>query len=458
MFGNRFYSLKALFFVFCLCLLTTANKCTPKPHCDALPQTAAEDAVPAPKNNLETDIYLDATLSMQGFTTTDGFSYYQKTIPILERAAKAEGTEKSVNFFKFGTIFIPLEGRTYADAANKNFYLDEKTNLYTYINNILNNANPEHLTVIVTDLYQDKADINQITDQITNKYIGNKLAVGVMGVKSQFNGSIFDVGINNRSFKYVNKSEVETYRPFYILALGSFASINQYFDSLEKFGLSEFPIKQRLIFSRYLLEKPPSFNDAYLSEKSSTLNEVTDQGSLVNYSQENTQIKEFKIKAKAETASFITEIPIKPLKSDISFGKSLTTDVKTYTCSNSENKSVPPAFNGDANLDKALKVEANLASASELQLKVGVQPDKLQADAVNCFQITVYPANYTLPDWTAQWNMSDEQVELWWKAKKEDFDGSKTYNLTPFLVTLWEVVKKEQKPKLGDFYCYFKRS
>lgn len=40
--------------------------------------------------------------------------------------------------------------------------------------------------------------------------------MALIGVKSQFNGNIYDIGKNGAAFKYTSKDEIASYRPFYL--------------------------------------------------------------------------------------------------------------------------------------------------------------------------------------------------------------------------------------------------
>jgi len=152
---------------------------------------------PSPAADIVADIYLDATLSMQGFTNSETFSYYQQTIPLLESAVIKTWKNGTVNFNKFGNKIENLPDRKFLEANKAAFYSDKNYNRKTFIENVISTADTRHLSVIVTDLFQDNADINPLIEKIKTKFTGGDLAVGVMAIKSQFDGTIYDVGSNN---------------------------------------------------------------------------------------------------------------------------------------------------------------------------------------------------------------------------------------------------------------------
>ena len=83
------------------------------------------------------------------------------------------------------------------------------------------------LAVIVTDLFQDEGDINRLVAQLKEKYLQKELAVGLLGIRSQFDGTVYDAGIN------VPPIDHQGDRPFYLLVLGRHADIAYYFDQIK---------------------------------------------------------------------------------------------------------------------------------------------------------------------------------------------------------------------------------
>ena len=236
--GYRTYIFIFLSIVFFVAFLTGCKKNTAG-KCSVISAIETKDTLLPPTENLQVDIYLDATLSMKGFTETDSFSYYQQTIPLLESSVINTLRGEKV-FYKFGNKSEVLKDRDFLQSQKPAFYADANFNTKTLIENVLENANPQNLTIVVTDLFQDNADVNQLSEKIKSKFITANLAVGILGIKSQFNGTVYDVGSNNYSFPYKTGDEA-TYRPFYILAFGSHSNIARYFDALEQDGIKKFP-------------------------------------------------------------------------------------------------------------------------------------------------------------------------------------------------------------------------
>ena len=90
------------------------------------------------------------------------------------------------------------------------------------------------LVVIVTDLFQDDSDITQLIGHLKEKYIRKGHDVGLFGLRSQFDGTVYDIGIGEGSSMPYRSTpgNPETFRPFYLLVLGKYADIAHYFDRL----------------------------------------------------------------------------------------------------------------------------------------------------------------------------------------------------------------------------------
>ncbi|MBK8464914.1 MAG: hypothetical protein IPL32_03705 [Chloracidobacterium sp.] len=434
----------------CICF---AASCGSKATCDPPLLLGPEESISPPNPNLQTDVFIDATLSMQGYAVDGSLSFYQQSIPMLERAVIKNGGQ--ISFHKFGTEIIDLPGRSYGDAGQKAFYADGSINKKTLIEKVIDRANPEALTIIVTDLFQERADINQLSEKIKSKFISNNLAVGILGIRSQYNGRIFDVGTNNYSFGYSSTGESKTFRPFYLLALGTHSDIARYFDTLVAVEMSGFPDKQQVIFSKFLTAQPATWAKSKITETKG-VNEVN--GVLVSSQRGELSYKEFKVKGNLPVGTISAEIPYRPLANTVAF-EHLQPSIEAFTCSSSDKK----AGNADAvgqtipnpAIAPALRITGELVNNEKIGLKLEIEAKRLDPKAICGYHVILRPASYLMPAWIDDWNMTGEQVETWHRDAGT-FDGSKTYNLAPFLQTLWETNRQVNNPKVADFYCYFR--
>ena len=113
---------RKLLFLVCGLSVLFGSTCGSYKTCEPIHRIDTKDLLTLPTDNLETDIFLDATLSMQGFISEGTFSFYQQTIPILERSViKNNG---KAHFYKFGTTIKELPERSYSEFDKKSFYTE----------------------------------------------------------------------------------------------------------------------------------------------------------------------------------------------------------------------------------------------------------------------------------------------------------------------------------------------
>ena len=152
------------------------------------PETKAQDKAVV-------DVYWDATSSMAGYATISNGNLYKNLPDNLEDVASSLG---EVHFFKFGKEITPLQDREHRNFSNPGYH----TELVTSVHNVVSNADPEHVSVIVTDLYEDAADLGNISKNIREKYFSNHEAVAIIGIRNPFDGTIYDIGLSANKINY----------------------------------------------------------------------------------------------------------------------------------------------------------------------------------------------------------------------------------------------------------------
>ena len=404
---------------------------------------------------LKVDLFFDATLSMQGFAATDVSSSYQQTVPLLERAVIEGWPGGQVAFFKFGDEIATLPERKYLEAAKAQFYSDTKYNKKTLIEQVIDRADLNHLTVIITDLFQDNADVNQLSERLKTKFIASDRAVGVLGIRSQYQGRVYDVGPDNYSFVYKTGENPQTWRPFYLLALGSHANIAQYFATLDRSGMGTFPEKHALILSRFLTSQRAPFASAKLktADKISEIN----SSNLLTKSRAQDQVKAFKIKKGKTDAHFSTEWSYKPLPNGLEYSGNLIPDVTSWKGEETGSRELAIVENNQAKA--ALRVTARLlpdnSTFNKLDFQTNLNVSDLPAPGVYRYRVVLRPSAYSLPTWVTDWNMRDSEIKTW-HLRPSDFNGAKTYNLENFLGTLRGAVVSTTPPEVSDIYIYIR--
>jgi len=424
-----------------------------KQVCDPPPKDDVAYAMPSPSANAPTvDVYFDSTLSMKGFVASGTTSNFQQAIPILESAVISRWAGGGTQFFKFGTKIEALPGRSYLDAVKPQFYEDRDYNTLTLIENVVDSAKPDHLTVIVTDLFQNNSDVNQLSEKIKKKYVAQALAVGVLGLRSEFEGPVYDVGPDKYSFEHHSGSDQKKFRPFYLLVLGSHADIAKYFDALAYGGFNKFPseLQQRVIFSPFVASPLANFESAPILKATKIARQ--DSGTLVRNASKDPRIEEFKIVGSTDVASFTTELRYYPLPYVVSTSDSLDPEVTSWKCG--DKSGMQETAEGKNALTIIAKTALNENPIIHLDAKI--DPKLLPSDGIYAFRVVLRPHEYSLPAWIADWNMKAELIDYWHNTPSE-FDGSKTYNLENFLRTLWGAVLDAHRPKSAVLYIYVKR-
>ena len=411
-------------------------------------------------------IYFDATLSMQGFVVPGSTRYTQICYPYLEGIILNSWRDGEANFFRFGEQVEPIDRDTYLKVGSKDFYENENINRETFIQKIIDyeeqlvggntpetetdaSSTPEastevvapaqeiserqtenRLVVIVTDLFQDKSDINLLVNQLKEKYIKNGLEVGLFGLRSQFYGKVYDTGIGEDPIDHKSNPEnPETFRPFYLLVLGRHADIAHYFDRLIANGFQE---AQTIIFSRYLVSPLLSFDGAEEIKTDNLNNKILNS----DHSQDP-RLKQYEIVRNSDPAKISAKMKYVPLPHAISFDPKVPLKIDKPT----PKGAIEESLEGE----KWLEVKSGL-SENELTVKFTLSAS-LPGKAIYLYKVTLSPDinAYQPPDWCSDWDMRDER------------NGAKTLNLVNFVSGLSQATARMHHPKIAKFYCYIEK-
>lgn len=176
------------------CFLLLGQGCTSREFCP-LPEDMDFEEIAPLTVEINADIYIDASFSMVGFVTP-GNSFYVRTLQMLERAFISGWPKRSnsLKFYKFGSKISKIERDQVLSAAFAEFYMDPEIRAQTRIEKVIENANSDNLNIIITDLFQIDADVNLLIGSLNQKFLTKHNSVGVLGIKSHFNGKVFDVG------------------------------------------------------------------------------------------------------------------------------------------------------------------------------------------------------------------------------------------------------------------------
>ena len=408
-------------------------------------------------------IYFDATLSMQGFVVP-GSTRYTQMCPYLESVIVSGWTDGKADFFRFGEHVESIDRDTYLRVGSKDFYENENIYRETFIQKTIDHEDqivkgrmkgsraperptelgvsdtPEEgsevvapteevnesskenrLVVIVTDLFQDNSDITLLVTQLKEKYIQNGFEVGLFGLRSQFDGKVYDTGIGEDPIIHKSNPEnPETFRPFYLLVLGRHADIAHYFDRLT----AKSPDAKTIIFSRYLVSPLLSFDGAKI--KTENLNRKTES--------QDPRLERYEIVDNSKDATISAKLEYFPLSHAISFDPKVPLKI--------DKRALKGGTEESPEGKKWLEVKSGL-SGNELTVKFTLS-EPLPGKAIYLYEVTLSPDfdAYQTPNWCSEWDMGNAR------------NGAKTLNLVNFVSGLSQVTARMHRPKIAKFYCY----
>ena len=463
-----------------LCLFIFLIGCdTDKPGIPDPPEPLP--VLPPISDRLVARIYFDATLSMQGFVAP-GSTHYTQICLYLERVIVSGWRDGEVDFFRFGERVESIDRGTYLQAGYESFYEQEHISRKTFIQKIIDheeqlvnarmkaNSVPEdttetnvndtseaateavrptetveadstenQLVVIVTDLFQDDSDITLLINHLKEKYIKKGREVGLFGLRSQFDGTVYDIGIGEGSSMPYRSTpgNPETFRPFYLLVLGRHADIAHYFDRLIANGFSE---AETIIFSQYLVSPLLSFEGAKIEDLENLIGDTIAK-------KPDSRLKEYRIRNRDEPSKISAKMKYELLPHAMLFDSNIfesPPEVEHNRYNSDQKKEINQAA------EDCLKVTSTFATngnGDELTVNFELDSRVLPRRAVYLYKVALHPKidTYQVPEWCSEWDMGIGR------------NGAKTLNLVNFVDGLTDIAVSEHQPKIAQFYFYIEK-
>lgn len=432
----------------CACLLFLSASCEPRQFAPPPSPPAPADVLEPRSQQLNARVYIDASASMVGFVVPGSTTNYVKTLQPLETAVIGGWPSGDVKFYRFGAQVQLLPDRTYLQAAQSNFYLDDKVSQATLIQTAIDHADASGLTVIVTDLFQRDGDVPILMKKLKEKYLQNNLVVGVLGLKSQFDGIVTDVGIGIEPFRYRNTENLESYRPFYVLMLGKHADVAHYFEQLKN-KLSFVSATNFIIFSHHLVNPLASFANATIDK----IDRLVAVGTLVVPDVIDKRLEQFRMRGNTKNAEFFATFRYTLLPYTMSFNPAeLEFEVVAKQCQpnpSAESREAKRIFALVASEEarQSFIIEHITPSNAGVQIEIEITPETLPGKGIYQYEVILRPQEsaYQMPVWFSRWDMGNTR------------EGSKTLNLNRFLSDLWQATFQIHRPKVAQFYCYIQK-
>lgn len=429
-------------------------------------------------SRVNANIYVDATLSMMGFVRPGADTRYCKTIDALESSIISGWSQATVNFFKFGDEIDSIMGRDYIRAKQVAFYQNNKINRLTRIQRVIDRIPLSDMTLILTDLFQDRADVNLLTRELKEKCFQKHLTFGIIGIRSEYNGNIYDLGPNRSAFYHRSTlGDTNTYRPFYIIVLGKYPDVVRFYENFkapERSGL-DFNVNEFVAYSPYITSEPVHFADAtidstfYLSE---SLN-------LIPYSTNpDRRLRQFSIQNDPEKAAFVATLPYAPAPYTVLFDHSLVDVEWTVT------QCLPDTYFVNTQAEKAFSMAYWQITNKGLRIRAEITPARLPGDGLYLYEIVLRPKinAFKFPAWISLWDLEKASSESGYvlmsmlsedtvsvsgtdsvkavnnfTTTKRKAVGTSTLNLQRLLVDLWKTNVVVHDLYIARLYCYFKK-
>ncbi len=424
------------------CLSMTS--CKPKtiiPSC--IPLSNRTSAIDKKSDTVITSIQIDATPSMQGFTKNFTNSRYAQTLDLLDRASTTTWKTSQVQYFRFGVAKEQIDRQAYLQAKLPEFYTGNNSVFrVSQIESAITPAAKDRVSIIVTDLYQKDSDTNLVLQKLKKDYLQKGYAVGIIAIRSEFDGIVYDVGIKNTQFAYSTQGKkLEQFRPFYVLVLGSYSNISNYFNEIKKTNNNLIKDEQFVIFYPQIVSQASVFQAENLPDLPRgirRLKTINDGKVLMKVNKQPIEI--ININKNTDNAYSINyQVPYNPLPYTLPIepaAVAINSITKTFDNTTKDFQQV--------NGLKALLLNDWKTDKSNISFVTKINSNDIEP-GVYLFTVDVIPQDLKDWKWWQEWN-----------SNESSFDGAKTNNLLTFfqgLKSLTTELLAVNKASIGRF-CY----
>jgi hypothetical protein len=241
----------------------------------------------------------------------------------------------------------------------------------------------------------------------------------VLGLKSEFNGTIYDVGPSNQQFTYTTDGKSEDkFHPFYVLILGSQGNVSQFYERLTENGLET---HQFSIFFPRSISSVATINvsESFETPRELKIVKALNDGKSVVRVKDNEPIQLLMAtKKKDGPITFQPNIKLSTVPHSLPIDASSIKIVPSITQYKNKKSGFQPVET------QAIQVSKIDIQKSSLNFTGEIDTNSLD-EGLYQVSVDLFAKDFQDPDWWSAWS-----------AGSGGTDGAKTNNLQPFLRVL----------------------
>ena len=384
------------------------------------------------RGKMAVNVFWDASCSMSGYAVLPEKNIYRNLPDCLEDIGGSMG---EITFYRFGEKVTKLSGRQHRAFSNP----DSHTEVITAVHKVIDEADTDKLTIIVSDLFEGDADWSNISRKIKEKYFAAHKSAAIIGIKNPFKGKLYDIGLNAATLYYDSGNNPEKYHPFYLLLLGDAEKINEFIERWQgRYGTETETMYA--VFSETLIKNVVDFSNMRIGE---TVNFYPDE--TIGLPDNN--CREYGINDMRKEAVFETAFEYSPyLGSCYAENGKLQARLRLF------------AMNEDGTWEEinGEKIKCEIKADTEKErcniVTVKLLPEEsFKAEKINFLHIEIIPEKRGLkvPRWLSLWNMTNLEVN-------NAFDGAKTPNILRLSESIFDAMLDAVQPTIADINLVIK--
>jgi len=420
-------------------LLLTITGCSREVTWDCpLPPPSNLKSESIPLTSITPIVYLDSTLSMQGFVNNRD-SYYIQTIQLLDEVIFSLSNNQP-QYYSLGVTPQPILEKTATEkATNPNFYLAQEED--ALLESALNNHSPnsQEIIIVVTDLLRANLDNSAVITSF-KPYLDQGMSIGLIGVRSQFDGKIYDNLLINKGtgtaldFRTDNQ---ENLRPFYILLIGDYQVIVEYFNELNKRNHQLVDSQYFLVINDQIVQNIAHFN---ITEQYAELKPGLTRVSEIYNQQINLKVNQKELidllqisKEGINQQYQYPAIAYYPLPHT----PAITIDTQITYCQPTDNQ----FSNCQTNPQQSQFLQFPTPEITSDKITITLQTrDSNLSNQIEAITLDILPQELQLPQWMREWSYNDSD-----RNQPTEYLGTRTYKLDNFAQNILTLVNQSLK-------------